>query len=127
LTLSGSRCEKKLLVPVSRAAICARSGSSSWKSKMFRFSSVPYAPLHRDRTIDARLDLIWPRLEPWLKLYPDIKVEISGDNRFTDNGRRAFRHRRAPRRRCAKDMIAVLHRAGQSHGRGRQPGRGGGG
>ncbi|TBR77463.1 MAG: LysR family transcriptional regulator, partial [Burkholderiaceae bacterium] len=28
--------------------------------------------------------LVWPRLLPWLPRYPDIKVEISSDNRFTD-------------------------------------------
>jgi len=28
--------------------------------------------------------LIWPKLEPWLREYPDIKIEISSDNRFTD-------------------------------------------
>src|SRR5439155_21491229 len=28
--------------------------------------------------------LIWPRLQPWLSKYPDIKIEISSDNRFID-------------------------------------------
>src|SRR5271166_761725 len=28
--------------------------------------------------------LIWPRLAPWLPKYPDIKIELSADNRFTD-------------------------------------------
>jgi DNA-binding transcriptional LysR family regulator len=28
--------------------------------------------------------LIWPRLLPWLPKYPDIKIEISSDNRFAD-------------------------------------------
>ena len=40
LTMAGSRCEKKLLTPVSRAAIPARSVSSSWKSKTSRFSAM---------------------------------------------------------------------------------------
>jgi DNA-binding transcriptional LysR family regulator len=28
--------------------------------------------------------LVWPRLRPWLPRYPDVRVEINGDNRFTD-------------------------------------------
>ena len=28
--------------------------------------------------------VLWPRLQPWLPQYPDIKVEISSDNRFID-------------------------------------------
>jgi DNA-binding transcriptional LysR family regulator len=35
-------------------------------------------------TEHAARTLIWPRLGPWLRKYPDIKVEISADNRFTD-------------------------------------------
>jgi DNA-binding transcriptional LysR family regulator len=28
--------------------------------------------------------LVWPRLGPWLAAYPDIRVEMSADNGFTD-------------------------------------------
>ena len=28
--------------------------------------------------------LVWPRLKLWLPRYPDIRIEISSDNRFTD-------------------------------------------
>jgi DNA-binding transcriptional LysR family regulator len=28
--------------------------------------------------------LVWPRLLPWLAKYPEIKLEISSDNRFAD-------------------------------------------
>ena len=28
--------------------------------------------------------LVWPRIEPWLARYPDIRIELSADNRFID-------------------------------------------
>src|SRR5277367_242290 len=40
LTMAGSRCEKKLLAPVSSVAMRARSESSSLKSKTLRFSAM---------------------------------------------------------------------------------------
>src|SRR6185437_14018791 len=51
--------------------------------------------------------LIWPRLEPWLPQYPDIKVEISGDNRFTDIVAERFDIGVRLGGDVAKDMIAV--------------------
>jgi DNA-binding transcriptional LysR family regulator len=51
--------------------------------------------------------LIWPRLEPWLGLYPDVKVEISGDNRFTDIVAERFDIGVRLGGDVAKDMIAV--------------------
>ena len=33
--------------------------------------------------------LVWPRLRPWLPTYPDIHVEVSGDNRFVDIDRKS--------------------------------------
>jgi DNA-binding transcriptional LysR family regulator len=51
--------------------------------------------------------LIWPRLEPWLPLYPDIKVEISGDNRFIDIVAERFDIGVRLGGDVAKDMIAV--------------------
>ncbi|MDE2145762.1 MAG: LysR family transcriptional regulator [Burkholderiales bacterium] len=32
----------------------------------------------------AARTLVWPRLEPCLAQYPDIRIELSADNRFTD-------------------------------------------
>jgi DNA-binding transcriptional LysR family regulator len=51
--------------------------------------------------------LIWPRLEPWLGLNPDVKVEISGDNRFTDIVAERFDIGVRLGGDVAKDMIAV--------------------
>jgi hypothetical protein len=38
--MAGSRCEKKLLAEVSSFVIRAMSSSVSWKSKMFKFSTM---------------------------------------------------------------------------------------
>ncbi len=35
-------------------------------------------------TEHAAETLVWPRLLPWLPRYPDIRLEVSADNRFTD-------------------------------------------
>jgi DNA-binding transcriptional LysR family regulator len=51
--------------------------------------------------------VIWPRLRPWLPRYPDIKVEISGDNRFTDIVAERFDIGVRLGGDVAKDMIAV--------------------
>jgi DNA-binding transcriptional LysR family regulator len=51
--------------------------------------------------------LIWPRLQPWLALYPDIRVEISGDNRFVDIVAERFDIGVRLGGDVAKDMIAV--------------------
>jgi DNA-binding transcriptional LysR family regulator len=51
--------------------------------------------------------LIWPRLERWLPLYPDIKVELIGDNRFTDIVAERFDVGVRLGGDVAKDMIAV--------------------
>src|SRR5271167_3456147 len=32
----------------------------------------------------AARTLVWPRLDAWLPKYPDINIEISSSNRFTD-------------------------------------------
>lgn len=51
--------------------------------------------------------LVWPRLLPWLPKYPDIKVEISSDNRFTDIVAERFDIGVRLGADVAKDMIAV--------------------
>jgi DNA-binding transcriptional LysR family regulator len=55
----------------------------------------------------ATRSLIWPRLEAWLPQYPDIKVEISADNRFTDIVAERFDIGVRLGGDVAKDMIAV--------------------
>lgn len=51
--------------------------------------------------------LLWPRLQPWLPQYPDIKVEISSDNRFIDIVAERFDIGVRLGGDVAKDMIAV--------------------
>jgi len=51
--------------------------------------------------------LIWPRLAPWLPTYPDIRIEISADNRFTDIVAERFDIGVRLGADVAKDMIAA--------------------
>jgi len=51
--------------------------------------------------------LVWPRLSAWLPNYPDIKIEISSDNRFTDIVASRFDIGVRLGDDVAKDMIAV--------------------
>lgn len=51
--------------------------------------------------------LIWPKLESWVEDYPDIKIEISTDNRFTDIVANRFDIGVRLGDDIAKDMIAV--------------------
>jgi DNA-binding transcriptional LysR family regulator len=51
--------------------------------------------------------LIWPRLASWLQDYPEIKIEISSDNRFTDIVANRFDIGVRLGDDIAKDMIAV--------------------
>jgi DNA-binding transcriptional LysR family regulator len=44
----------------------------------------PAGTIRITATEHAVRTLVWPRLMPWLPKYPDIKVEISSDNRFID-------------------------------------------
>ena len=51
--------------------------------------------------------LVWPRLQDWLPAYPDIRVEISGDNRFIDIVADRYDIGVRLGGDIAKDMIAV--------------------
>ena len=58
-------------------------------------------------TEHAAQTLVWPRLRPWLSKYPDIKIEISSDNRFIDIVAERFDIGVRLGVDVAKDMIAV--------------------
>jgi len=58
-------------------------------------------------TEHAARALIWPRLDAWLPKYPDINIEISSDNRFTDIVAERFDIGVRLGGDIAKDMIAV--------------------
>jgi DNA-binding transcriptional LysR family regulator len=51
--------------------------------------------------------LVWPRLQPWLSNHPDIKIEISSDNRFVDIVAERFDIGVRLGADVARDMIAV--------------------
>lgn len=44
----------------------------------------PVGTVRITATEHAVRSVVWPRLLPWLPNYPDIKIEISSDNRFVD-------------------------------------------
>lgn len=44
----------------------------------------PIGTVRLTATEHAVRTLIWPRLLPWLSKYPEIRLEISSDNRFAD-------------------------------------------
>ncbi|GKT20024.1 LysR family transcriptional regulator [Acidovorax sp. SUPP2522] len=58
-------------------------------------------------TEHAVRSVIWPRLEPWLSNYPDIRIEISSDNRFIDIVADRYDIGVRLGGDVAKDMIAV--------------------
>jgi DNA-binding transcriptional LysR family regulator len=58
-------------------------------------------------TEHAVRSLVWPRLEAWLPRYPDIRVEMSSDNRFIDIVADRFDIGVRLGADVAKDMIAV--------------------
>jgi DNA-binding transcriptional LysR family regulator len=51
--------------------------------------------------------LVWPRLQPWLSKFPDIRVELSSDNRFIDIVAERFDIGVRLGADVARDMIAV--------------------
>jgi DNA-binding transcriptional LysR family regulator len=67
----------------------------------------PVGTIRITATEHAARALIWPRLLPWLPKYPDIKVEISSDNRFIDIVSERFDIGVRLGGDVAKDMIAV--------------------
>ncbi|MFI4932157.1 MAG: LysR family transcriptional regulator [Burkholderiales bacterium] len=58
-------------------------------------------------TEHAVRSLVWPRLQQWLPRYPDIKIEVSSDNRFVDIVAERFDIGVRLGADVAKDMIAV--------------------
>lgn len=67
----------------------------------------PVGTVRITATEHAVRTLIWPRLLPWLPKYPDIKIEISSDNRFIDIVAERFDIGVRLGGDVAKDMIAV--------------------
>ncbi|MDE2398390.1 MAG: LysR family transcriptional regulator [Burkholderiales bacterium] len=67
----------------------------------------PAGTIRITATEHAVRTLLWPRLQPWLPKYPDIKIEISSDNRFIDIVAERFDIGVRLGGDVARDMIAV--------------------
>lgn len=67
----------------------------------------PVGTVRITATEHAVRTLLWPRLQPWLPKFPDVKVEISSDNRFIDIVAERFDIGVRLGGDVAKDMIAA--------------------
>ena len=114
------RLDLKLLNRTTRSVSPTEAGERLYQAVGPRFDDIeaelavlgemrgkPAGTVRITATEHSMRSLIWPRLEPWLPLYPDIKVEISGDNRFTDIVAERFDIGVRLGGDVAKDMIAV--------------------
>ncbi|UVH60856.1 LysR family transcriptional regulator [Variovorax paradoxus] len=114
------RLDLKLLNRTTRSVAPTEAGERLYQAVGPRFEDIeaelavlgemrgkPAGMVRITATEHSMRTLIWPRLQPWLPLYPDIKVEISGDNRFTDIVAERFDIGVRLGGDVAKDMIAV--------------------
>lgn len=68
---------------------------------------TPTGTVRITATETAARTLVWPRLQPLLSKYPDIKIEVSSENRFIDIVAERFDIGVRLGLDVAKDMIAV--------------------
>ena len=114
------RLDLKLLNRTTRSVAPTEAGERLYQTVGPRFEDIeaelavlgemrgkPAGTVRITATEHSMRTLIWPRLQPWLPLYPDIKVEISGDNRFVDIVAARFDIGVRLGGDVAKDMIAV--------------------
>ncbi|MGS0737294.1 LysR family transcriptional regulator [Pseudomonas sp. GG8] len=114
------RLDLKLLNRTTRSVAPTEAGERLYQTVMPRFADIeaelavlgemrgkPAGTVRITATEHSMRTLIWPRLQPWLPMYPDINVEICGDNRFTDIVAERFDIGVRLGGDVAKDMIAV--------------------
>jgi DNA-binding transcriptional LysR family regulator len=114
------RLDMKLLNRTTRSVSPTQAGERLFQTVDQRFADIdaelavlremrgtPAGSVRITATEHAVRTLIWPRLESWLPKYPDINVEISSDNRFTDIVAERFDIGVRLGSDVAKDMIAV--------------------
>ena len=91
------RLDLKLLNRTTRSVSATDAGERLYQTIGPRFADIeaelavlgemrgkPAGTVRITATEHAVSSLVWPRLKAWLPRYPDIKIEISSDNRFTD-------------------------------------------
>jgi len=114
------RLDLKLLNRTTRSVSPTEAGERLYRSVGPRFADIeaelavlgelrgkPAGNVRITATEHAVRMLIWPRLKPWLPKFPDIKVEVSSDNRFIDIVAERFDIGVRLGGDVAKDMIAV--------------------
>jgi DNA-binding transcriptional LysR family regulator len=114
------RLDLKLLNRTTRSVAPTEAGERLYQTVGPRFEDIeaelavlgemrgkPVGTVRITASEHATRSLIWPRLAPWLPLYPDIRVELSSDNRFTDIVAARFDIGVRLGGDVAKDMIAV--------------------
>ena len=91
------RLDLKLLNRTTRSVASTEAGERLYQAVGTRFADIedelavlgemrgkPAGTVRITATEHAVRTLVWPRLQAWLPKYPDVKIEISSDNRFTD-------------------------------------------
>jgi DNA-binding transcriptional LysR family regulator len=114
------RLNLKLLHRTTRSVATTEAGERLFQTVSPRFADIeaelavlgemrgkPAGTVRITASDTAVRTLVWPRLQPLLPKYPDIKVEISSDNRFVDIVAERFDIGVRVGPDVAKDMIAV--------------------
>ena len=114
------RLDLKLLNRTTRSVSPTEAGERLYQTVGPRFADIeaelavlgelrgkPAGTVRITATEHAVRTLVWPRLKAWLPKYPDIRIEISSDNRFTDIVAERFDIGVRLGADVAKDMIAV--------------------
>jgi DNA-binding transcriptional LysR family regulator len=91
------RLDLKLLNRTTRSVAPTEAGETLYRTVEPRLGDIeaelatlgemrgkPVGTVRITATEHAVRTLVWPRLLPWLAKYPEIKLEISSDNRFAD-------------------------------------------
>ena len=114
------RLDLKLLNRTTRSVSTTQAGERLYQTVGPRFADIeselavlgemrgkPAGTVRITATEHAVRSLVWPRLLPWLAKFPDIKLEISSDNRFTDIVADRYDIGVRLGADVAKDMIAI--------------------
>lgn len=114
------RLDMKLLHRTTRSVSTTEAGERLYQAVSPRFADIegelqvlselrgqPAGLVRITGTENAIKTVVWPKLAPWLPLYPSIQLELSSDNRFVDIVAERFDIGVRLGSDVAKDMIAV--------------------